>query len=159
MPSFSPVGNQLILYIILGLLIAGALLGPLIAVVPSKRQRYLADLREQAARLGLSVRLRPLPNIPPRFRFEPPQELMSYELRRPFPGASGSAPTVLVLGADGWSALELGGRVPSGIEALPEGVLLVTFTEYSIAAAWDERGGEEALKRLATVLGELQRPQ
>ena len=64
--------------IVLGLAVV---IAPLMSAMPSKSQRARAALRDQARACNLRVSLRPLPPIPPRFRFESDDEFACYEKR------------------------------------------------------------------------------
>ena len=64
--------------IVLGLAVV---IAPLMSAMPSKSQRAKAALRDQARTCNLRVSLRPLPPIPPRFRFASDDEFACYESR------------------------------------------------------------------------------
>ena len=64
--------------IVLGLAVV---IAPLMSAMPSKSQRAKAALRDQARTSNLRVSLRPLPPIPPRFRFASDDEFACYERR------------------------------------------------------------------------------
>ena len=64
--------------IVLGLAVV---IAPLMSAMPSESQRAKAALRDQARACNLRVSLRPLPAIPPRFRFASDDEFACYERR------------------------------------------------------------------------------
>ena len=148
------MGGATILYLIVGLLVAGAVLGPLLSALPSKHQRYLAAQRETAEKSGLTVRFRPLPELPPRFRVQPPLDPMSYELRVG-PSTRVGGEQMYVLTPEGWVSREGGDRHPDALKMFPGGVFLLTVNEERISAVWDELGGPEAVVALAQALKQL----
>lgn len=137
------------------LLVAGAVLGPLMAVLPSKRQRYLASQRDYAAAQGLAVRLRQLPEIPPRFRFEPPYDLMCYEVSFDPRKRPDWKPGLFVRTDEGWQSRDSDRPIPSLAEALPVGAVVLVLGWDALRVFWDEEGGEAAVDQVAHVLGEL----
>lgn len=142
-------------YVII-LVVLAAVLGPLMAVLPTKRQRHLAEQREKAGRAGLAVRLRRLPDIPPRFRFEAPDGVMCYE--RVY--AARSRPNwqtgLFVRTPEGWQSLNSGREVPDALAGLPQGVVVVSLGPGELQVFWDESDGDDAVDRITATMAELQ---
>ena len=141
------------------LLVIGAVLGPLVAVLPSKRQRYLAAQREYAAAQGLAVRVRKLPEIPPRFRFEPPHDLVCYEVSFDSRKRPEWQPGLFVRTAEGWQSRDIDRAVPAATAALPSGAVILALGWDALRIFWNEEGGEAAIDQVANVLGELRRTE
>jgi hypothetical protein len=138
------------------LLVAGAVLGPLLAVLPSKRQRYLAELRDQAGAYGVQVRVRQLPEVPPRMRYVPAPDLMCYERvlegRRAPPWRS----SLFVRNEAGdWQSPDPERSPPALLDALPGGATLAVLGGQTLQIYWDEQGGEPALASIATAMDGL----
>lgn len=150
-----PPGSPLILSYLIVLLVIGAVLGPLVAVLPSKRQRYLAVQRDYAAAQGLVVRMRELPEIPPRFRFEAPHNLMCYEVSFDPRTRPGWQPGLFVRTPEGWQSRDIERPVPALTELLPTGAVVLALGWDALRVFWDEEGGATAVDQVARVLGEL----
>lgn len=123
-------------------------LAPLSHFWPSKQQRRLAHIREQAVLSGLYVELRKLPehrkvaiHIPADDR----RYWVYYGLR--------VAPKVKVpIGSwlrtpEGWVTLTGDNDLPVALHALPQGLDVVSSTPGSVGFYWEERGGDEVLQQ------------
>ena len=144
-----------------GVIIVGVLIvafGPILYVLPSKKDRRLAALRGQARQLGLTVELKPVPNPDaaaedrvtaggrPRAPMLPCARY-ALALDR-MPGQA--TPWRLLRTARGWIADE-GTDLPAGwlgqlqplIETLPDDVVAVDFGGRSVGCYWLERPAPE----------------
>ena len=140
-------------YFIIFLSIA-AILGPLMAVLPSKRQRQLAEYRERARNAGLSVSLKAPNNIPPRLQRATDDPLVGYGLYLTPKQASAVSRDVFVRSRFGWEA-KSGEGIPESVASLPESAEIVVIGWDNITVYWNERGGDVALKAVFTVLEDL----
>lgn len=134
------------------ILALGLILGPLVAAMPRPRDREIARLRAQAAARGIVVSLRELPDIPPRFRFTPPEHLACYTVVLPRHQRAELPRGLFVRTGEGWQTREVGGAVPALLDQLPGGVVVVAVEWDQVRAWWDERGGDTALDPLALTL-------
>ncbi|MDJ0878976.1 MAG: hypothetical protein QNI86_10220 [Halieaceae bacterium] len=129
------------------LLIIFVALSPLITMMPSRRQRQLADLRQAAASAGLYVKLE---------KGEDGSQRVFYGCRRQR-GDSAAAPVMLAPGEAGWT--ETAGRWPAerlaALEPLPGGVLEVREDREGVGVNWDEEGTREDVEAIARVLRNL----
>ena len=138
-------------YIIIFFAIA-AVLGPLIAVLPSKRQRRLADFRERARKAGVHVSLNPLKGIPPRLQRATDDPLVGYGIRLMTRQVSLVEHDLFVRSRSGWES-KSGKSTPSELQDLPASAEIVVVDENEIAVYWSELGGEEALEKVLLLLG------
>jgi hypothetical protein len=137
-------------------IIAGVVLvalAPLSHFWPSKHQRRLAHIREQAALLGLYVELRKLP-AHRKIDIYIPADDRRYWV---YYGLRCSQKVKLPVGSwlrtpDGWFALTGDSDLPDALVALPEGLDVVSSTPGSVGFFWQERGGEEVLEHAARCL-------
>lgn len=122
-------------------------LAPLLSMMPSRRQRALADLRQAAASSGLYVKLE---------REGPGEERVYYGCRRQR-GDNKAAPALLVQTPDGWQQER--GNWPAerlqALSALPAGVGLLREDGEGIALTWDEQGTREDVDAIARALRQL----
>lgn len=128
-------------------------LAPLSHFWPTKRQRRLAHIREQAALSGLYVELRKLPahrKVDIHISADDRRYWVYYGLRL--------APKVKVpIGSwlrtqGGWVNLTGDQEIPEDLAALPEGLDVVSSTPGSVGFFWQERGGEEVLHQALACL-------
>lgn len=121
-------------------------LAPLLSMMPSRRQRDLADLRQAAASSGLYVKL----------EREDETERVFYGCRRQR-GDTTALPAALHRQGDAW-VQERGSWPPERIEALselPAGVDLVREDREGIGFYWDEQGSREDVQKFARLLRAL----
>ena len=144
-----------------GVIIVGILIvafGPILYLLPSKKDRRLAALRAEARRLGLTVELQPVRNpdaaaterVTAGGRSRQPMHASArYALALDrMPGAP--PPWRLLRSARGWIADE-GTVLPAGwlsqlqplIETLPDDVVAVDFGGRSVGCYWLERPASE----------------
>lgn len=128
-------------------------LAPLSNFVPSKRQRKVARLREQAAVGGLFVEFR---KPPPGVRLAPAREqsgeIIYYGRRLP-PARQGSAGTGSWLRDDvGWRALEPRNPVPEQLQDLPPDVFAAAVDSGSCGVYWREAGDEVEVEIIRSAL-------
>ncbi len=135
-------------WMVLGLAVVVA---PLWAVVPSKRQRFLARLRDQALSMGLHISETPLPKIPPRLQRADDRPLVAYWWRLSREQGRGVTAELIVRTREGWET-ESGNDAPLVLEQLPCGVDVVTVAADRIVCYWDERGMEMDLSSIKSVL-------
>ena len=158
-----------------GVIIVGVLIvafGPILYVLPSKKDRRLAGLRAQARRLGLTVELKPVRN-PDAAAVErvtaggrpraPMHASARYALtldRMP----DAAPPWRLLRSARGWIADE-GMDLPAGwlgqlrplIETLPDDVVAVDFSGRDLGCYWLERpaSGIDAVAKIKASLASI----
>lgn len=134
-------------------------LGPVLFLQPSKRQRRLAALRMQAAKLGMDVKMAKIKDEtyaaygkPWPLTDKSKQKINSWRAEK-MPYAHG----LHIAGywhASGEQALpsELVAVLGDMLDQLPEGVEAVEVTGRGARCYWSERGGEEALRALSAWL-------
>ena len=160
-----------------------AIIGPVVYLMPSKRERQLADVRMIARRAGLGVALTHIPKLDAAaeervsaggVQRDPTIECASYKLM--FPRRLDAAPCWYVLrGAstkrrepiDGWTSVSAidnvsvteapyWSTVTSLVEAMPGGCLAVEATPNYVAWMGTERlGGEDAETVVDTITQQL----
>ncbi len=122
-------------------------LSPLLSMMPSRRQRQLADLRQAAASAGLYVKLEKAADGSPR---------VFYGCRRQR-GDRPEAPVSLARSGNDW--VPAAGHWPSdrcaALEPLPEGVIGVREDREGVGVNWDEQGSREDVEAIAGVLRDL----
>lgn len=133
-----------------------AVIGPVLIMKPSKRQKNLANLRAKAATLGLRVQMA-------KFKdgtiavYEKPWPLTEKVKKRIQPWRVDKMPYVHDIHiAEYWNLTgeaelnaDLKLKLPALFAKLPEGVLAVEVTRLGARCYWNERGGEQALQVLA----------
>lgn len=157
--------------------IAGALLvafGPVLHLLPSRKQRRLAAFRAEARRLGLTVELKPVRNpdaaaeerVTAGGRHRTPMHpSVRYALTLDrLPNAA--PPWRLLRSARGWIA-DAGSDLPAGrlgrlqplIETLPDDVVAVDFDGRSVGGYWLERPSSDidAVAKIKSVLAAIGR--
>jgi len=140
-------------YIIIFLAVA-AVLGPLLAVWPSKRQQALASYRDAARQAGVAVSLREPDGIPPRLQRVTDDPLVSYALRLPPRAAQRVVRDLYVRTPDGWESRG-SAAIPDAIAALPDSAEVVVIGWDDIRVYWSERGGNAALEAVLGCLFSL----
>jgi hypothetical protein len=127
-------------------------LSPLISMMPTRRQRQIADLRQQAAILGLTVQLRERPDASGSGEILP-----FYGRHRQRSDRKCSGNVVYRRSGDNWSAST--GSIPTPLPTLfaglPEGVSHVCESLHDVGLFWDERGPEADVERIDEVLQQL----
>ena len=134
-------------YLLIALVVLLAL-SPLFSMMPSRRQRQLADLRQAAASAGLYVKFDT--------RDDGDKLTVIYGCQR----QRGDAPTVpgraqregeqWRAGVPSWPAERL-----SMLDELPAGVSEVREDAGGVAAVWDEQGERADVEQIARVLRRL----
>ena len=139
--------------IVLGLAVV---IAPLMSAMPSKSQRAKAALRDQARACNLRVSLRPLPAIPPRFRFASDDEFACYgrRLSRPLHVAGRDERFVSIDGE--WSSTTGVSTAPKWLSALPSGVAFVELSEQTVSIFWNEKEGVEGLHMLLQAIDSIE---
>ena len=128
-----------------------AVLGPLMAVLPSKRQKQLADFRERARCAGVRVTLKSVANIPPRLQRLSDEPLVGYGMHLTPAQAALVKRDLYVRSRHGWEA-ESANPPPTELDVLPENAEIVVVNWDEIAIYWNEKGGDEALQKVFALL-------
>ncbi len=119
-------------------------LSPLLSMMPTRRQRQLANLRQAAAIAGLYVKLEQAADGSPR---------VFYGCRRQR-GDTTAAPVTLDRAGTDW--VPSTGHWPSercaALAPLPEGVFGVREDREGVGVNWDEQGSREDVEIIARVL-------
>jgi hypothetical protein len=142
-------------YLLIIFVIAIAL-APLTSLMPSKRQREIARMREYAAVHGLFVEFRGVPGRDSgriRSRDSAGHDTIYYG--KHLPPAKQKKPEqsrAWLSGAEGWVGLERRLAVPESLAHLPAQVLAASVDEGSCGIYWRESGGVEAVEQIRQVL-------
>ena len=136
-------------FIALGLAVVVA---PLLSAMPSKKQRRQAALRDHARKLGVRVSMRPVPEVPARFRFNPSRELICYEQWLAAPYQRAGAPRRYVFAGGMWQPMTGVDPCPDWLLNLPAGALVAERSEKSISIFWDESDGVDGLEKIREVI-------
>ena len=141
-------------YLLIIVVIALAL-APLSQVLPSKRQRKVARLREYAAVHGLFVEYRTIPGAGKGARRSSGSargDIIYYgkrlRPRRGEPVNTGS----WVVDTLGWRSLDRRAAVPAQLPSLAGDVMAASVDEGSCGIYWRESGGEEQVEQIRQVL-------
>jgi hypothetical protein len=134
------------LLILLGLAVV---IAPLVSAMPSRSQRARAALRDQARALKLRVSVRPLPDVPARFRFSSDRELVCYSRLLPKSSSAVHPEQLFVRVADGWAITQGLAEPPAWLSQLPKGVSLVLLSDHAVSFFWDESEGVDGLRQIA----------
>ena len=135
--------------IVLGLAVV---IAPLMSAMPSKSQRAKAALRDQARACNLRVSLRPLPPIPPRFRFDSDDEYACYE-RRLSTHLHAAGRDERFVSVDGeWSPTSGVSTAPKWLSTLPTGVAFVELSEQTVSIFWNEKEGPDGLHTISQAI-------
>lgn len=138
------------------------IIGPIMIMQPTSRQRNLAKLRTKAAKMGLRVHMLKLRD----------DAIAAYELRWPFSekvkkrilswqvekmSYEHDIHLARYWHVSGEQALpaELQKALPAMLAKLPEGVRVVEVTRVGVRCYWNERGGEQTLQALAAWMDEF----
>ena len=138
--------------IVLGLAVV---IAPLMSAMPSKSQRAKAALRDQARARNLRVSLRPLPAIPPRFRFASDDEFACYERRLSTPLHLAGRDDRFVSIDGEWSPTTGVSPAPKWLSALPPGAAFVAFSEQTVSIFWNEKEGLDGLNTLSQAIDSI----
>ena len=133
-------------YFLIALVLLVAL-SPLISMMPSRRQRHLADLRQAAASSGLYVQF----DTAGQSTDDPPAVLYGCRRQR---GDAPAQPGVYRREAGAWHSSS--GRWPEErlqlLDGLPGGVCEIRDQPAGIAVLWDEQGERHDVQDIARVL-------
>ena len=123
-------------------------LAPLLAILPTRRQRQVAELRQVAALAGLQVRLCAPPGSSREQRLAPCYGLPLNGRRKLRLGGGYHRE------AQGWRNLDPNGEaLPEGLlEDFPEGVTHLVLSPEQAAVFWNERGANEDVHRIKNAL-------
>ncbi|MBD3648016.1 MAG: hypothetical protein HUJ31_11330 [Pseudomonadales bacterium] len=169
-------------YLLIGAVIL-LIVGPIIAVLPSKRQREQMAMRKKAMAAGVSIEFTSIEDPDPDPEkylsntgkpLERIMRVVAYRVLRPKPsswrqmpridwcavrtGASGSGEL-----PDGWQwanqlpaemSNELRSFLVNGLQKMPNDVVRVDEVRFVISAYWNERGGDEDLSIIMDFLSE-----
>lgn len=132
-----------------------AVLGPILIMQPSKRQRHLAQLRAGAAAQGVKVHMVKL-NKDTVAVYSKPWTLPEKVKKRILSWRLDKMTYVHEIHiAQYWQFTgeqpldpNLKAKLPALLATLPEGVLAVEVTRSVVSCYWNERGGEQALQSI-----------
>lgn len=128
-------------YFIIFLSIA-AVLGPLMAVIPSRRQREVAKRRDKARGAGVTVKLWQPDDVPPRLQRVSDAVLVCYLVRLPKKGADQRLRDLWVRTREGWRSRS-SEPVPLWVQALPDSAEVASVTWDDARVYWSEKGDEQ----------------
>ena len=138
-------------YLIVILVIAVAL-APLSHVLPSKRQRKVARMREYAAVHGLFVEFRNLPGSPRSSPGARPGSIVYYGKRLPPPRGGATRRAYWLVDEQGWRGPDIKQPPPQLLSGLPSTILAASVDEGSCGAYWQESDEEEDVEEIRAVL-------
>jgi hypothetical protein len=141
-------------YLLIVLIVALAV-APLLQVLPNRRQRLQARLREAAALAGLFVEFRDLPLPPARAEQigAGQRQVLYYGLRLPAAMRARPQPANWWRGPDGWRSLSRPGSVPPAcMAALPVAALAFGVDAASCGVYWREDGDSATVAGIADAL-------
>ncbi len=144
-------------YFIIFLSIA-VVLGPLMAVLPTKQQRALANRRDQARAAGVSVTLREPDDIPPRLQRVTDNVLVCYSLRLSPRESRSKVRDLYVRTREGWVSRS-GDPVPERVESLPASAEVARVGWDDVRVYWREQGEDEDLQNVIETLRFLRSPE
>ena len=127
-------------------------LAPLLEMMPSRRQRQVARLRQLARERGMQVQLRP---APPLLRID--DSLAWYS--RPLVAAADVSlpPGEYIRDYDGWR--RRAGTSPHQLaellDGLPADANYVNVEQRAVGVFWEERGEPEDLESIDLILGQV----
>jgi len=135
-------------YLLILFVIALAL-APLRHVLPSRRQREIARLREYAAVHGLFVEFRALPGAASGAGPErSPGDVIYYGKRLRPPRGREAQRGSWVRDSEGWRGLQRSGPAPEPLLQLPRDILGASVDEGSCGIYWQESGEEEMVEQI-----------
>lgn len=135
------------------LFVVALAIAPLGHLLPSKRQRKVARLREYAAVHGLFVEFREVPtgSVPAAARVSP-RDVIYYGRRIT---AKRAVPVVTgrwIQASEGWRSVGRRLPVPGLLQNLPSDILAASVDEGSCGVYWVESSGEEAVEGIRQAL-------
>lgn len=141
--------KYLIVIAVIGLAIA-----PLLHFLPSKRQRALAGLREQAAVAGLFVEFRDLPGADREYRRQPAnvRQVIYYGIRLPPSRDDGPRSGSWRQRDQSWQPLDSAGSPPSALTQMPAEILAGSIDESSCGVYWREEGNTATVDEVIRLL-------
>ena len=141
-------------YLLIIFVIAIAL-APLTSLMPSKRQREVARMREYAAVHGMFVEFRSVPGRESgriKTRDHAGHDTIYYGKRLPPPRQKLETSRAWLYEPEGWVGLERRLVVPAELAQLPTQVLAASVDEGSCGIYWRESGGVDAVEQIRLVL-------
>lgn len=145
-------------YLLIAVVVMVAL-SPLLSMMPTRRQRQIADLRQQAALSGLLVQLRALPDSADSTGLHP------FYARRRQRGDRVASIAVYRRAGDGWSGAAsdtvkrrwrpVSIAMATLLAQLPKGVSHVCENLHDIGMFWDEEGTQADIEQMVEVLEKL----
>ena len=136
------------------LFVLAVALVPLLHFAPSKRQREIADLRQNAAIAGLFVEYREMPGITDRPLPDGvrAQDLIYYGKRLPTARKRARVTQTWRRDREGW--LGIGGYVPipDVFDEFPDSVVSASVDQDSCGVYWSESGGAESVAEITALL-------
>lgn len=134
------------------LVIVAVAVAPLISALPNQSQRYEAKIRAHAIQSGVTIKLEPPPEIPPRFRIDRDTALVAYRLRHAKADDRDRNSETAVRVGDVWLTLPNEGVLSGYISELPAGAHIVTLSKHDVTIFWDERGDIDAVNAVVAGL-------
>ena len=137
--------KYLIIMVVLGLAVA-----PLLHFLPSKRQRALAGLREQAALAGMFVEFRDLPGADREYQPQPAsvRQVIYYGIRLPPSRDKRPRTGSWRQREQAWQALDRAHAVPPAVAQMPPEILAATVDESSCGVYWREDGDDATVAEI-----------
>jgi hypothetical protein len=141
-------------YLLIIFVIAIAL-APLTSLMPNKRQREIARMREYAAVHGMFVEFRDVPGRASgrmKTRDRAGHDTIYYGKRLPPAKQKLEQTRAWLCEPEGWVGLERRLAVPGLLAQLPTHVLAASVEEGSCGIYWRESGGVDAVEQIRLVL-------
>lgn len=134
------------------LFILAVAISPLLQMVPSKRQRRQAAMREQAAIAGLFVEFRSVPGEPEEAASG---QTIFYGLR--WPRGHTLAAVLWHRRSDRWYCQsDPAAQAPELLQSLPEDVVAASVNGVAVGVYWQEQGGADEVAAIASSLQQWQ---
>lgn len=114
--------------------------GPLMAALPTPRQRALAALRDTAVGAGVRISFRKPPVLPPRMQRLSDLDLVCYSVALAPKNSRLLQRGLFVRSALGWESRDYDTPVPEVLADLPEDAEIVVIGWDEIAVFWSEQG-------------------
>ena len=136
------------------LFVVAVALAPLSYVLPSKRQRKVAGMREYAAVNGMFVEFRDLPDVGgvPLANAVSGGQVIYYGRRLPNKRTRPIDSGTWVHAPEGWCSLGHRLPVPAQLQALSVDISVASVDQFSCGIYWMESSGQEGVEQIRQVL-------